>query len=361
MEYRQLTKSGLKVSCISFGGMRLPEISEEEAFKVVNKAIDLGINFFETASGYGDSELKIGKALGKRRKDIFLSSKNAYNDPITADDLKRQIEEQLKRLKTDYLDFYQMWGTDSMDVFVKMLEPGYKYEGVKDLMKQGVIRHLGMTSHGKPKDVEIMLESGLFESVTLYYNAYQQQYAEVAALAKKLNMGVVAMGPLNGGFLGEETGKLSFLKRGKAKTNAQGALRFIVGNKNITTSIVGFKTEQDVIDGAAAGDFYEDIAGTSDMAFISEAFKEIEKKIPKSICSACDYCKPCKEGINISHIFKIMNDAKVYDTLEFARERYKQYGQKGALCSKCGACMEKCPQKLDIIKDMAEAHELLKS
>jgi len=361
MEYRQLTESGLKVSCISFGGMRLPEISEEEAYKVVNKAIDLGINYFETASGYGDSEIKIGKSLRKRRKDIILSTKSAYNDPITADELKRNVEQQLKRLQTDYLDFYQMWGTDSMDVFVKMIEPGYKYEGVKDLMKQGIIKHVGITSHGKPKDLEIMIESGLFESVTIYYNAYKQEYTGVAALAQKMKMGVVAMGPLNGGFLGDETKELGFLKRGKARTNAEGALRFIVGNKNITTAIVGYKTEKDVIDGVFAGDFYEDIANTNDMAIITGAFKEMGKKVPENICSCCNYCMPCKEGLHIYSIFKLVNNAKVYGTLDWAKERYRQEGQKGALCSKCGACMKKCPQKINIIKDIAEGHELLKS
>ncbi|MFH1075082.1 MAG: aldo/keto reductase [Candidatus Firestonebacteria bacterium] len=361
MEYRQLTKSGMKVSCISFGGMRLPEISEEQAYKVINKALDLGINYFETAYHYGDSEVKIGKSLGKRRKDIILSTKSAYNDPITGDELKRNVEQQLKRLQTDYLDFYQMWGTDSMDVFVKMISPGYKYEAVKDLMRQGIIRHVGITSHGKPRDLEIMIESGLFESVTIYYNAMKQECTGVAALAQKLKMGVVAMGPLNGGFLGEETKEMSFLKRGKARTNAEGALRFIIGNINITTAIVGFKTEQEVIDGVFAGDFYEDIADTNDMAVITEGFKEIAKKMPKSVCSGCNYCKPCKEGIDIPNIFKWMNNAKVYGNIDFAKGRYKKAGQKAALCSKCGACMEKCPQKLNIIADMAEAHELLKS
>ena len=361
MEYRQLTESGLKVSCISFGGMRLPEITEEEAYKVINKAIDLGINYFETSSGYGDSEIKIGKSLGKRRKDIILSTKCAYGNPITGDELKKNVEQQLKRLQTDYLDFYQMWGTDSMDVFVKMIEPGYKYEAVKDLMRQGIIKHVGITSHGKPKDLEMMIESGLFESVTLYYNAYKQNYSDVAVLAQKLKMGVVAMGPLNGGFLGDDNKELSFLKRGKARTNAEGALRFIVGNINITTAIVGFKAEQEVVDGVFAGDLYEDIANTNDMAYITEAFKELGKKVPENVCSCCNYCAPCKEGINIYSIFKLVNSAKVYGTLDFAKKKYKQEGQKGALCSKCGACMKKCPQKINIIKDIAEGHELLKS
>ena len=334
MEYRQLTESGIKVSCVSFGGMRLPEITEEQAYKVINKALDLGINYFETAYHYGDSEVKIGKSLGKRRKDIILSTKSAYNDPITGDELKRNVEQQLKRLQTDYLDFYQMWGTDGMDVFVKMIGPGYKYEAVKDLMRQGIIKHVGITSHGKPKDVEIMIESGLFESVTIYYNAMKQEYTSVAALAQKLKMGVVAMGPLNGGFLGEETKEMSFLKRGKAKTNAEGALRFIIGNKNITTAIVGFKTEQEVIDGVFAGDLYEDIANTNDMAVITEAFKAMANKIPKIVCSGCNYCKPCKEDINIPHVLRLANNVKVYGTLEWGKEKYRQSGQKGALCSK---------------------------
>ena len=169
------------------------------------------------------------------------------------------------------------------------------------------------------------------------------------------------MGPLNGGFLGAETKEMSFLKRGKAKTNAEGALRFIIGNKNITTAIVGFKTEQEVIDGVLVGDFYEDIANTNDMAVITEAFKGMGDKISKSVCSGCNYCTPCKEGINIPYVFQFFNNAKIYGPSEWIKRKYKQDGQKGVLCSKCGTCMEKCPQKINIIEGMAEAHELLKS
>ena len=92
MEYRRLGKSNLNVSMIGFGGMRLPEISEEEACKVINKAIDLKINFFETAPGYGDSEAKIGKSLGKRRKEIYLSTKSNYGYAKTSDELQKFVE-----------------------------------------------------------------------------------------------------------------------------------------------------------------------------------------------------------------------------------------------------------------------------
>ena len=361
MEFRQLTKSKIMVSVISFGGMRLPDISEEEAYKVVNRALDLGINYFETAYWYGDSEIKIGKSLDKRRKNIYLSTKNGYNKSMTGDEVKKGVEEQLKRLQTDYFDFYQMWGTDSLDMFEKITAPGNKYEAVKQLMKEGVIKHVGITTHAKPEEAEKMIETGLFESVTIYYNAYRQSFTKVAALAKKLGIGVVAMGPLNGGFLGSESRELSFLKRGKARTNAEGALRFIVGNPNITTAIVGFKTVEEVEAGVRIGDLYEDIANTNDMAEITENFKVLAKTIPETVCSSCNYCMPCKEKIGIPGIFSLANNAKVYGTLDFSKTRYKHLKIKADTCSKCGTCMEKCPQKINIIKDLAEAHGMLKS
>jgi hypothetical protein len=359
MEFRQLTKSGVKVSVISFGGMRIPDISEEQAYLVVNRALDLGINYFETAYGYGDSEIKIGKSLGKRRKEIYLSTKNGYNSPMTGDEVKKSVDEQLKRLKTDYLDFYQMWGTDSIELLGKITAPGNKYEAVKQLMKEGVIKHVGMTTHATPEDAEKILETGLFECVTIYYNAYKQSFAKVAALANKLGIGVVAMGPLNGGFLGSESKELSFLIRGKAKTNAEGALRFNVGNPNITTSIVGFKTVKEVEAGVRVGDFYSDIANTNDMAEITEGFKAMAKKIPETVCSSCNYCMACKEKITIPHIFSLVNNAKVYGSLDFSKAQYNALKIRADACSKCGTCMEKCPQKIDVIKDLAAAHEML--
>jgi len=361
MEYRQLTKSKVNVSVISFGGMRLPDISEEEAYKVVNRAIDLGINYFETAYHYGDSEIKIGKSLGKRREDIYLSTKIGYNKPMTGDELKKSVEEQLTRLQTDYFDFYQMWGTDSMDMLEKITAPGNKYEAVKQLMKEGIIKHVGVTTHATPEEAERIIQTGLFECVTIYYNAYRQSFAKVAALANKLEIGVIAMGPLNGGFLGSETAEMSFLKRGKAKTNAQGALRFIVGNPNITTSIVGFKTVKEVEEGVLVGDFYNDMANTNDMAEITEGFKVLAKKMPATVCSSCNYCMPCKEKIRIPHIFNQMNNAKIYGTLDWAKKEYNLIKQKATACTKCGECMKKCPQKINIIKDLAEAHQMMKS
>ncbi len=360
MEYRQLTSSGIKVSVISFGGMRIPDISEKEAYNVVNKALDLGINYFETAYYYGDSEIKLGKSLGRKRKDIYLSTKNGYNKPMTGDEVKKSVEEQLKRLQTDFFDFYQMWGTDSMDMFHKITAPGNKYGAIKQLMKEGVIKHVGLTTHASPEDAEKMIETGLFECVTIYYNAYRQSFTKVAALAKKLGIGVIAMGPLNGGFLGSESKELSFLKRGKAKTNAQGALRFIVGNQNIATAIVGFKTVQEVEEGVFAAGLYSDITNTNDMAEITEGFKVLAKTIPEAVCSSCNYCMPCKEKIGIPGIFTLVNNAKVYGTIEFSKNRYKNLKIKADMCSKCGACMKKCPQKIDIIKDLAEAHIMLK-
>ena len=359
MEFRQLTKSGVKVSVISFGGMRIPDISEEQAYLVVNRVLDLGINYFETAFWYGDSEIKIGKSLGKRRKDIYLSTKHGYNSPMTGDEVKKGLEEQLKRLQTDYLDFYQMWGTDSMGMLDKITAPGNKYEAVKQFMKEGVIKHVGITTHATPEDAEKMIETGLFECVTIYYNAYKQSFAKVAALAKKLGIGVITMGPLNGGFLGSESKELSFLKKGKAKTNAQGALRFIVGNPNITTAIVGFKTVKEVEEGVEVGDFYSDIENTNDMAEITENFKAMAKKIPETVCSSCNYCMPCTEKIGIPGIFSMVNNAKVYGTLEFSKTQYKRLKNKADICSECGTCMEKCPQKIDVIKDLKAAHNML--
>lgn len=170
MEYRILGKSGLKVSVISFGGMRLPGVDDETAFKAINRSLDLGVNFFETAPGYGDSERKIGLSLGKRRKDIFLSTKTGY---CTADECRKKIDDQLKRLQTDYFDFYQMWYVNSQEDFEKVIAKGGPLEGAKTAMKEGIIKHIGITTHAPNAAVQSMINSGLFEGITLYHNLFK--------------------------------------------------------------------------------------------------------------------------------------------------------------------------------------------
>jgi len=355
VEKRRLGKSGLDVSVISFGGMRIPNVDDETAYKAVNRSIDLGVNFFETAPGYGDSERKIGISLGKRRKDIFLSTKSGY---CTADECRKRIDEQLKRLQTDYLDFYQMWYVNTQEEFDKVIAKGGPLEGANRAMKEGIIKHMGITTHAPNAVVANMINSDLFESITIYYNLFKQEYAPEIKMAHDKNMGVVIMGPLNGGILGDPSEKFKFLQRGKAKSNVVGALRWLVGNPYITTAAVGIDSAAHAEEVVKAGDMYADIKDTKDIELLSkevEKFKEVSKE---GTCIWCQYCKECPAGLNIWEIMDLHTVMKIYGTIDNCKERYRLMKKKADLCTECGKCVEKCPQHLNPQEGIKKAYEM---
>ncbi len=354
MEYRMLGKSGLKVSVISFGGMRIPNVSDEVAYKAVNRCIDLGINFFETAPGYGDSERKIGLSLGKRRKDIFLSTKTTC---CSADAFRKKLDEQLRCLQTDYLDFYQMWYVNSQEEFEKVIAPGSLLEGARSARKEGIIKHIGITTHAPNAAVKNMITSGLFESITLYHNLFKQEYAEEIKLAREKNMGVVIMGPLNGGILGDKGEKFNFLQRGKAKSNAVGALRWLIGNPDISTAIVGIDTPEHAEEVVLAGDMYEDIKNTNDVELLSKEAEKFRNVSKDGCCTWCQYCKECPAELNIWEIMDLHTVMKIYGTLDTCKDKYAKMKKKANLCTECGKCNERCPQHLQPMEQLKKAHQ----
>ncbi len=209
MQYRVLGRTGLRVSALGFGTMRFKmvdgKVDEAAAVATVHRAMDLGVNYFDSAVGYcnSGSELALGKALQGRREGMVVSTKYPVWEPQTlkADDCRRLIDQSLSRLNVDCIDVYHMHSLD-WDTAQKVLEPDGAVQGARQAKEEGLIKHLAFSFHDAPnRMIDIIKAAEDFEVVTCQYNLLDRANEESMAYAHEQGLGVVIMGPLGGGRL----------------------------------------------------------------------------------------------------------------------------------------------------------------
>lgn len=353
LERRAFGSTELELPVVGFGCMRLAGITQEEATNTVRRAIEFGVDYFETSRGYGDSEIKLGKALEGLREKAIVSTKSSRRDGPS---MRKDLEGSLERLQTDYIDIYNMWFVNDMDNFRALMKPGAALDEAKKAREEGLVRHIGITGHAKNEEMIEFCRSGEFVAVTVYYNAYDVKVEPVVAEAAELGMGVIAMGPLKGGFLASPSKDLSFLACPPSRTQAQGAVRWLISDDRVTSAIVGYQSPEQVDEAVAAEGMPRMEAG--ERAAIVRSFESFEK-LKEGICSCCNYCKDCAQNVPISEILTLLAQADIYGVVDHARERYARLKVKADACSSCEECLEKCPQKLDIPRLLEEAHARL--
>jgi len=366
MLYHVLGKSGLKISAISFGAMRWP--SEEECYRIVNHGLDLGLNYVDTSTGYegGRCEEWTGKAVRKRRKEIYFSAKAHWDSGPSADQVRRTLEQSLQRTGLDYFDFYQVWGLQRQEVLDAILAKGGTVDGVREAMKEGVVKHgLGFTFHGPPEVFRAAVDSGEFLSATVSYNLINRKEEENIAYAAAHGVGTIIMNPLAGGVLGLAGDKsLTFLRDGTRTGPAWGALRFLLANRNITTSIVGF---------SAPGEIDEAVQALRGAESLTEDYRQDlmrrmdgVKWTEGNFCTGCGYCTECPSGVNPTRFMKAMRDFVRYgvhkDNLrEWLLSQYPHSDIRAELakCTACRQCEGLCPQHLGIVESIEKARSAL--
>lgn len=365
MLYNELGKSGVSISAISFGAMRWP--SEEACHAIINRGLDLGLNYVDTSSGYvgGESEKWTGRAVKARRDEIYFSSKSNWSSAPSADAVRKAIDKSLKATGLDYFDFYQIWGLQSVEVVEQAVAKGGMVEGVKKARAEGLIRQgFGFTFHGTPEQFQAAVDTGEFLCATVSYNLMNRKEEEQIAYAGKKRVGVIIMNPLAGGVLGLAGDRsLDFLRQGGSGP-CHGALRFLLANPNITTSIVGFRAVGEVDQAVAA------LAGAEalDEHYRRELMASMDaaKFLEGDFCTGCGYCKDCPNGFDPTRLMEAMRDFAVYrvDEKRLADWIWSKYPHKNIveqirLCTECGECEDKCPQHLDIVEQIRNAKAVL--
>lgn len=375
MQYTEFGKTGIQVSRLGFGCMRFPSrevdgkkvFDEEESIRMMHRAMELGVNYFDTAPGYCEkqSEIIVGKALKGRRDKVYLSTKYP-SEEASGDDLERKLETSLKKLDTDYIDFYHMWGI-SLKTFVERLDtPDGPMARARKLRDAGVIRHISFSFHDAPENmIEIIRRGeGVFASVLCQYNLLDRANEDAIAYAHEQGLGVTIMGPVGGGRLGAPSKVIQDLLPGKVQSSAEMALRFVMNNRNVNIALSGMSSMDMVEENAAVASNLEPLTPEEE-ARIAASLEE-NRRLADLYCTGCNYCMPCPKGINIPEIFKMMNYHRVYGLTKFARDNYARIGkdpwlnfQNAAACVQCGACEKKCPQHLHIREQLRAAHEAL--
>jgi len=302
LEKRRLGKTGLEVTVFGFGAIKFPHISAEEAAASLDRAIDLGVNFLDTARGYGDSEVKIGPVLKRRRGEVSIATKTGQR---TAKGAMGELETSLKNLQTDHIDLYQAHWVCNSDVLDEVLAPGGALEAFRRAKEQGKILHYGITMHRHHAAIRRAIESDLFETIMLAYNPIDEEGVgpELIPLAAKHDMGVIIMKPLSGGVLVSPPGKPRV--DGMDPVIA-GTLRGIAVNPDVTTVIPGMVSPQQVEENHRAittASAFDDAARRELFETIASMKKELRYG---QLCLSCGYCAPCRQGIDIPKVFRAL-------------------------------------------------------
>jgi predicted aldo/keto reductase-like oxidoreductase len=211
MKYRDFGKTGLKISQIGFGCMRLPEIErdgqrvvdEEKAIPMLRRGYELGINYFDTAVGYnnGQSQYVVGRALKPFRDKVMISTKLPLGMVNETDDFKRVLFQSLERIDTSYIDFYHFHGINKRD-FDEKIVPLKLMDEARKAIDEGLIRHISFSFHDDPNNMKYIIDRGeIFASVLMQYNLLDRSNEEVLAYAHEKGLGTVIMGPVAGGRL----------------------------------------------------------------------------------------------------------------------------------------------------------------
>ncbi len=368
MQYRDFGKTGIKISALGFGAMRLPQtevdgktvFDREEGIRIIQRAFELGVNYVDTAPYYceKESEIIVGKALKGWRDKVYLSTKNPIEDASGAH-YRERLENSLKKLDTDYIDFYHMWGI-SLDTFNDRINvKDGPLEAALRAKEEGLIRHISFSFHDKPENLLTLIDTGCFETVLCQYNMLDRGNEAAIAHAQEKGLGVVVMGPVGGGRLGEPSPVIKKMMPSGVVSSAELALRFVIANPNVTCALSGMGSMAMV---------EENTRVASNTAQLSEAELESinlamleNKKLAELYCTGCNYCMPCPQGVNIPLNFQLMNYHRVYGLTDYARKEFTQIGKvdwmKGkdaSACIDCGVCETKCPQKIKIRTQLKE-------
>ena len=248
MEYRDYGRTGLKLSILGFGCMRLPvkdgNVVEDEAVEMLRWGIDHGINYLDTAYFYCNhqSEVVVGKALKDGyRKKIVLSTKNPVHEP-DGKKWREHLETQLKKLDVDKIDVYHFHGIGWEAWTTKLDTPNGPASEMRKAIDEGIVGHAAFSFHDAPESLPKLVDTGFFEGVLLQYNLLDRANEDGIAYAKEKGLGVVVMGPVGGGRLSAPSGEIAKLIPGPVTSTPDAALRFVMGNPNVTVALSGMST-----------------------------------------------------------------------------------------------------------------------
>ncbi len=336
MRTRRLGRTGLTVSALGFGAMHLPQISQAEADRVMNYALDRGITYIDTAAGYGDSEEKLGKAISSRRSEYVLATKTMKR---TYAEARQEMEDSLRRLQTDYIDILQIHYVNYIQEYRDVKKPDGAIRAAEELKAKGYIGHIGITGH-RPELLARWLRDYPFDTVLFHLSMVQPfSERELMPAAQQLDVGMIAMKPLSGPFLSQ----------------VKEALRFSAGS-SAHVVLAGMKSTAEV-------DANLDAIAAEVTAEEREELFAMAAGLDEHGCRRCNYCS-CPLGIRIPDTLIPSRYRQRYGLLEAGEALWQQSASKFAQCLEYEPCREKplcqqaCPYHLPIQAEFRRLSEV---
>ncbi len=319
MQKMRLGRTELSVGRTAFGALPIQRLDADDAVRLLWQAFEGGIDFFDTARGYTDSEEKLGRALSGVRDRVVLATKTPARDRRG---LLENLETSLSMLKTDHVDLYQLHNPETLP---DPADPDGLYAGLVEAKAKGLVRHIGITNHRLALAREAV-ESGLYETLQYPLNLLSTpEELELVELCRRKDVGFIAMKAMSGGLLSSAAAAFAFLRR-------LGSVLPIWGIQHASEleEFLSYEADPPALDGR-----------------LVEAMAKDRAELSGSFCRACGYCLPCPEGIPIpmaARMTLLLGRAPEAGFLS------PEWQEKMALienCQDCGACASRCPYHLD--------------
>jgi len=370
MQYRTFGKTGLEISALGFGAMRLPlledgkTVDEQEAIAMIRHAIDEGVNYVDTAYPYhdGTSETIVGKALmdGYREK-TYLATKSPMWKLEKEEDFDIVLEEQLHKLQTDHIDFYLLHALNK-ERFEEKVKAFHLVEHMKAAREAGKIKYLGFSFHGNLETFKELVDyTDEWDFCQIQYNYINLDYQagdEGLHYAADKGLAVVIMEPLLGGRLANLSDHVAALFPAE-KTAVEHAFDYLWNQKEVSLLLSGMSNRQQVEDNLV----YASRSGVGmlreeELAVYGKA-KELYDRSSMVECTACAYCMPCPFGLDIPEIFKVYNVFGLKGK-NGMKPLYDELEVKADACRSCHKCEQVCPQSIKISATMKKIADLMK-
>jgi len=374
VKYRRFGKAGFDASILGFGCMRLPvlkdgtnRIDEPEAIKMIRYAIDNGVNYIDTAYPYhnGDSELLVGKALKDGYRDkVKLATKLPVWLVKEYSDFSRFLDEQLKKLDTEYLDLYLLHSLDrgKWDKLLKL----DVFKAIEEYKASKKVKYIGFSFHDDIDTFKRIIDAYDWDFCQIQLNYMDEHYQaglEGLKYASSKGIPVVIMEPLRGGKLAQkpvdsiqklwDTAKVQ-------RSPVEWALRWVWNHPEVSVVLSGMSTFDQVKDNLRIANEAEPGSLTKEEIALIEKVRDTYNSLSKVACTSCGYCMPCPSGVDIPWNFTFYNEYFMYGgSLEEKKRIYKSSNGNAGKCIECGKCERVCPQKLPIREYLKNADALM--
>lgn len=359
IDRRMIPALGKEISRLGYGGMRFPkngdEVDVDAAVQLLRKAYEMGINYFDTAMVYhkGESEKIFGKAFEPYPRDSYLiADKMSIWLCSDEEDMKARFYNQLKTLKTDYIDFYLVHSLNRNHY--KKVKDLHCVEFLQQMKQEGKIKHLGFSFHDTYQVFTQILNDYTWDFVQIqlnYLDWHNQGAEQLYRELERRNLPVMVMEPVRGGYLATIDSERAkpFLELEPQRSIASWAIRWVESLPQVAVVLSGMSDLQQLEDNVATMTYFEPM-NEQELAAIDRVVEEI-RKVNEIPCTGCRYCMDCPMGVDIPEIFSIYSQYKIFGKEKAFVQDYEEvveHGNGAEHCVRCMACTTKCPQMIAI-------------